>query len=59
MATKMGETYDELVDVTGVKVDRSLIKEIRTDETSEKIVRKIIELSNDLGICVISEGVED
>ena len=47
------------LDVTGVKIDRSLIKDILTDETSHKIVRKIIELSNDLGLDVISEGVED
>ncbi|MBT8412220.1 MAG: EAL domain-containing protein, partial [Octadecabacter sp.] len=47
------------LDVTGVKIDRSLIKDILTDETSHKIVRKIIELSNDLGLNVVSEGVED
>ena len=51
-----GLSHLATLDVTGVKVDRSLIKEIRTDETSEKIVRKIIELSNDLEICVISEA---
>jgi len=45
--------------MTGVKVDRSLVQAILTDHTSEKIVRKIIELSNDLGLCVIAEGVED
>jgi len=42
-----------------VKVDRSLVKEILTDDVSLKIVRKIVELSNDLGLCVIAEGVED
>jgi EAL domain-containing protein (putative c-di-GMP-specific phosphodiesterase class I) len=53
-----GLSHLATLDVTGVIVDRSLIKEILTDETSEKIVRKIIELSNDLGLCIISEGVE-
>lgn len=47
------------LDVTGVKIDRSLIKEILTDPTSEKIVRKIVELGLDLGLTVIAEGVED
>jgi len=44
--------------VTGVKVDRTLVGEILTDEPSRKIVRKIIELSIDLGLDVIAEGVE-
>lgn len=44
--------------VTGVKIDRTLISNILLDETSFKIVRKIIELCNDLGLDVIAEGVE-
>ena len=45
--------------VTGVKIDRGLISELLHDPISRKIVRKIVELSNDLGLTVIGEGVED
>ncbi len=47
------------LDVTGVKIDRGLITNLLVDETSRKIVRKIVELANDLGLTVIAEGVED
>ena len=45
--------------MTGVKIDRGLISVLLKDSTSRKIVRKIVELSNDLGLTVIGEGVED
>ncbi len=47
------------LDVTGIKIDRTLVKDIMTDEANHKIVRKIVELANDLGLDVIGEGVED
>ncbi|WP_281981348.1 putative bifunctional diguanylate cyclase/phosphodiesterase [Thalassorhabdomicrobium marinisediminis] len=47
------------LDVTGVKIDRGLISVMLEDPTSRKIVRKIVELSNDLGLGVVAEGVED
>lgn len=47
------------LDVSGVKIDRGLIKNLLTDDVSRKIVRHIVELSNDLGLTVIAEGVED
>lgn len=42
-----------------MKLDRSLVGELSVNLTSQKIVRKIIELSNDLSLSVIAEGVED
>ncbi|HKL68459.1 putative bifunctional diguanylate cyclase/phosphodiesterase [Salibaculum sp.] len=45
--------------VSGVKIDRSLVQNVRQDNTAAKIVRKIIELCNDLGLNVVAEGVED
>ena len=45
--------------VTGVKIDRGLISVLLKDPVSRKIVRKIVDLSNDLGLTVIGEGVED
>lgn len=47
------------IEVSGVKIDRGLISVLLEDGTSRKIVRKIIELANDLGLTVIAEGVED
>ncbi len=47
------------LDVTGVKIDRSLVTDLLSDGVSCKIARKIVELSNDLGLTVIAEGVED
>ncbi|MGJ8612090.1 MAG: putative bifunctional diguanylate cyclase/phosphodiesterase, partial [Octadecabacter sp.] len=47
------------LDVSGVKIDRGLVTDLLTDDVSRKIVRKIVELSNDLGLTVIAEGVED
>ena len=47
------------LDVTGVKIDRGLVTNLLSDAISGKIVRKIVELSNDLGLNVIAEGVED
>lgn len=54
-----GLTHLAQLDVTGVKIDRSLIKDILDDDICQKIVRKTVELSNDLGLCVVAEGVED
>ena len=45
--------------VHGIKIDRSLIRKIGTDPTSERIVSAILSLANDLNIDVIAEGVED
>lgn len=45
--------------VTGVKIDRTLISNLLCEGPSAKIVRKIIELCNDLGLDVIAEGVEN
>lgn len=47
------------LDVTSIKIDRTLVKDIMSDEAHHKIVRKIVELANDLGLDVIGEGVED
>ncbi len=54
-----GLSHLATLDVSGVKIDRSLIRNLLTDQTKAKIVRKTIELSNDLGLTVIAEGVED
>lgn len=54
-----GLSHLATLDVTGVKIDRGLVTDLLTDQTSRKIVRKIVELANDLGLSVTAEGVED
>jgi EAL domain-containing protein (putative c-di-GMP-specific phosphodiesterase class I) len=41
-----------------VKVDRSLISKVRTDDTIRAIVRAVCALSDSLGIITVAEGIE-
>lgn len=54
-----GLSHLATLDVSGIKVDRGLVTDLLTDTVSYKIVRKIIELANDLGFSVVAEGIED
>jgi EAL domain-containing protein (putative c-di-GMP-specific phosphodiesterase class I) len=54
-----GLSHLATLNVTGVKLDRSLVSDLSTDVTSQKIVLKIIELSKELTLSVIAEGVGD
>ena len=42
-----------------LKIDRSFISTLKTDASSEKIVRAILTLGRDFGLDVVAEGVED
>ncbi len=42
-----------------LKIDRSFISTLQSDEASEKIVRAILTLGRDFGLDVVAEGVED
>jgi diguanylate cyclase (GGDEF)-like protein len=42
-----------------LKVDRSFVTHMRTDENSAVIVRSTVELGHGLGLSVVAEGVED
>ena len=54
-----GLSHLAALNVTGVKLDRSLVAGLLSDKTSQTIVSKIIELSNDLNLDVVAEGVEN
>jgi diguanylate cyclase (GGDEF)-like protein len=41
-----------------LKIDRSFVQDILTNESNQKIVRAIVSMGNDLGLSVITEGVE-
>ena len=45
--------------VDEVKLDRSFVSQIVSNERSRKIVRSTIALARDLGLIVVAEGVED
>ncbi len=42
-----------------VKLDRRFIAAVTSDERAAKVVRAIIDLSHELGITVVAEGIED
>jgi len=45
--------------INGLKIDNSFINTINTDKSNLQIVQAIISLSNELGIGVVAEGIED
>ncbi len=58
-----GSGYSGLVNlarlsIQGVKLDRALIQNLVTDRTSQTVVQAIFRLCRDLGLGVVSEGVE-
>jgi len=45
--------------ITGIKLDRALVRQLLVNPTSAKIIGMIIDLCRELGLRVIAEGVED
>ncbi len=51
-------SYLQRLPVDEIKIDKSFIMNMLTDESSMKIVRSTIELAHSLGLKVVAEGVE-
>jgi predicted signal transduction protein with EAL and GGDEF domain len=52
-------SYLRLVTFDEIKIDRSFIKDLATDETSLLLFRSMCQLGRDLGSVVVAEGVEN
>jgi EAL domain-containing protein (putative c-di-GMP-specific phosphodiesterase class I) len=52
-------SYLKHLPVTELKIDRSFVMQMTTDESDARIVQSTIDLSRNLGLRVVAEGVED
>jgi EAL domain-containing protein (putative c-di-GMP-specific phosphodiesterase class I) len=52
-------SYLRQLPVEELKIDKSFVKEIVTNKSDGILVRSIIDLAHNLGLCVVAEGVED
>lgn len=50
--------YLSQLPIDTLKIDRSFVKEILTSNEKEGLVRNVIQMSHDLGMSVVAEGVE-
>ena len=51
-------SYLQKLPVTAVKIDKSFVEPLLSDETARAIVRSVVELAHSLGLSVIAEGVD-
>jgi EAL domain-containing protein (putative c-di-GMP-specific phosphodiesterase class I) len=54
-----GLSYLSKFPLDGLKVDQTFVRELRSNRNDAAIVRSTIDLSRELGLSVIAEGIED
>lgn len=52
-------SYIKLLPISEIKIDRTFVSDMLTNQEDEVIVNSTIELAHKLGLCVVAEGVED
>ncbi len=52
-------SYIKRLPVSEIKIDRTFVKDMLTNQEDEVIVASTIELAHKLGLCVVAEGVEN
>lgn len=52
-------SYLAQLPLTELKIDRAFVTDMTTRSQNAAIVRSVIDLAHNLGICVVAEGVED
>ncbi|NVL42102.1 EAL domain-containing protein, partial [Pseudomonas syringae pv. actinidiae] len=50
--------YLRQLPATTVKLDQSLIRNLASDKTDQRLVKALIGLAKKLGYCVVAEGIE-
>jgi EAL domain-containing protein (putative c-di-GMP-specific phosphodiesterase class I) len=51
-------SYLQRLPVTAVKIDKSFVEPLLSDDTARAIVHSVVELAHSLGLSVIAEGVD-
>ena len=54
-----GLGYLRELELDGIKIDRSFISTLRTQEKSRKIIKAIQDLATSLGLATVAEGIEN
>jgi EAL domain-containing protein (putative c-di-GMP-specific phosphodiesterase class I) len=52
-------SYLHRLSISGVKIDKSFVQALRSDQSGRAIVQATIDLGHALGFTVVAEGVED
>ena len=52
-------SYLRSLPIDFIKIDRSFVAEVTTDERAARLIETIIRMAHDLGHCTVAEGIED
>ena len=52
-------SYLKDIPLTGLKIDRSFVRDIAKDKNADKLISSIISMAHGMGLDVVAEGVEE